>query len=72
MDIHPWMKYEIAQARHEERVLRGLAAYQVLRMRQEQSAEKAAVAGSGGRFRILDRLRRREAAVTSSSVRPAV
>jgi environmental stress-induced protein Ves len=72
MGIHPWTKYEIAQLRHEERVLRGLAAYQALRFREEQSAEAATVAGSGGRFRILDRLRRREAAVTRSSVRPAV
>jgi len=72
MDIHPWTAHEIATARHEERILRGLAAYQALRVREEQSAEAAAVAGSGSRFRILDRLRRREVAVASSTARPAV
>jgi len=72
MDMHPWTAYEIATSRHEERILRGLAAAQALRVREEQSAEAAAVAGSGSRFRILDRLRRREAAVASSTARPAV
>ncbi|MGH3135866.1 MAG: hypothetical protein ACRDPV_05165 [Gaiellaceae bacterium] len=71
MDIHPWTAHEIATARHEERILRGLAAYQALRVREEQSAE-AAVAGTRGRFAILDRLRRREAAVAGSSARPAI
>lgn len=72
MDIHPWTMYEIAQARHEERVLRGLAAYQALRAREERLAESVATAGSRGRIRILDRLRRREIGVAGSPARPAV
>jgi len=72
MDIHPWTMYEIAQARHEERVLRGLAAYQALRAREERSDESVATAGSKGRIRILDRLRRRETGVAGSPARPAV
>jgi len=72
MDIHPWTMYEIAQARHEERVLRGLAAYQALRAREERSDESVATAGSRGRVRILDRLRRRETGVAGSPARPAV
>lgn len=72
MGIHPWTKYEIARARDEERLLRGLAAYQALRAREEQAAELVATAGSGGRMRILDRLRRRDVGIAGSSVRPAV
>jgi len=71
MDVHPWTNHEIATARHEERILRGLAAYQALRVREEQAAE-AAASEPAGRVGILDRLLRREAAVTSSSARPAV
>jgi hypothetical protein len=71
MDIHPWTKHDIVQARHEERVLRGLAAYEALRGRSEQPAES--VAGMrGGRIRILDRLRRRDVGVTGSATRPVV
>jgi hypothetical protein len=68
MDIHPWTKHEIVQARHEERVLRGLAAYHALRGVDEQTAARA----PGGRIRILDRLRRRDVSVTGSSARPVV
>lgn len=67
MDIHPYTKYEIAMARHEERVLRGLAAYYAMRARDEQSAEMAVAGSSGGRIRILDRLRRREVGVRGST-----
>ncbi len=69
MDIHPWMKYEIAQARHEERLLRGLAAYHALRVQNEQKAERVAESGSTGPIRLLDRLLRREA---RARARPAV
>ena len=69
MEIHPWTMHEIARARNEERLLRGLAAYQALRIREEKSAESAATTGSGGRIRILDRLLRRE---TRAPARPAI
>ncbi len=69
MDIHPWMKYEVAQARHEERILRGLAAYHALRVQKEQKAERLAENGSTGRIRILDRVLRREA---RARARPAI
>lgn len=72
MDIHPWTKYEIAQARHEERVLRGLAAYNALRGQDRLSAESGSTGASGGRLRIIDRLRRRDARLAGSSTRPAV
>lgn len=70
MDIHPYTKYEIAQARHEERILRGLAAYHALRVRDEPDAQSA-LGRAGGRIRILDRLRRREAGVTQPSASSA-
>jgi hypothetical protein len=66
---HPFTQYEIARARDEERLLRGLAAY---RVRDERSAESVSTTGSGGRLRILDRLRRRDVRVTGSPARPAV
>jgi len=72
MDIHPWTMHEIARARHEERILRGLTAYHALRAREERSDESVATAGSRGRIRILDRLRRRETGVAGSPARPAV
>ena len=72
MDIHPWTMYEIAQARHEERVLRGLAAYQALRAREEREAELGVETRSARRVRLLDRLRRREVGVAGSSARPAI
>jgi hypothetical protein len=72
MIAHPWTHHDIARARDEERLLRGLAAYQALRVRDEQSAESVSATGSGGRLRILDRLRRREVGVTASPARPAV
>ncbi len=69
MVIHQWTQQEIAQARHEERILRGLAAYQVLRAQKERAAEAVAQSGSAGRIRLLDRLLRREA---RPRARPAI
>jgi hypothetical protein len=66
MDTHPFTMHDIARARSEERLLRGLAAYHALRVRDERSAESVS-AGSGGRLRILDRLRRRDVRVTGST-----
>ena len=72
MDIHPWTMYEVARARDEERLLRGLAAYHVLRARDEQSVEASAEGPSRRRIRILDRLRRRDVGVTGPVTRSAV
>ena len=72
MDIHPWTKYEIAHARHEERVLRGLGAYQALRAREEQAVERDVERDSAGQIRFLDRLLRREAARTHAHAREAI
>lgn len=71
MDVHPSMKLEIAHIRNEERLLRGLALYEALRARDDLSAEPAAQ-GFRGRIRILDRLRRRDLAVTGTPARPTV
>jgi hypothetical protein len=57
MSTHPLMQNEIAQVRSAEKLARGLAAYRALRAREEQAAE----AGTGGRIRLVDRLRPREA-----------
>lgn len=69
MDIHPWTMHEIARARNEEKLLRGLAAYHALRALSEQAAERRAATGSAGRIRLLDRLLRRE---TRAPARSAV
>jgi len=69
MDIHPWTQHEIAQARHEERILRGLAAYHALRTQNERKAEARVESGSAGRIRLLDRLLRRE---VRACARPAI
>jgi hypothetical protein len=56
MDVHPWSKYEIAHTRHEERVLRGIAAYNALRAhdvgKDSLDVEKSEVEP----IRLLDRL----------------
>lgn len=64
MDIHPWTKYEVAHQRHEERVLRGLAAYDALRGQEESSPEVGP--RQVGRMRVLDRLLRRHVEVSAS------
>jgi hypothetical protein len=60
MDMHPWTRYEIAQTRHEERVLRGIAAYNALRAhegdRDSLDVERKEVEPA----RLLDRLLRRD------------
>ena len=63
MDIHPWTKYEVAQLRREERVLRGLAAYDALRAQEESSPEIGP--RRLGRMRVLDRLLRRHVEVSA-------
>ena len=70
MDIHPWAKYEIAQARHEERVLRAMAAYNALRGK-DGGAGDLGVESRAGRIRFLDRLLRRELGAARAPARPA-
>jgi hypothetical protein len=72
MDIHPWTMYEIARARDEARLLRGLAAYQALRAQKEQAAEVNAGTESARRIRLLDRLLRREAGTARAPARHAI
>ena len=67
MDIHPYTKYEIARARDEERLLRGLAAYHAMRASNGNDAQASVTGEAGGRLRILDRLRRRTVAATGPS-----
>jgi len=71
MDIHPWTKYDVAQARHEERLLRAMAAYKAVRG-ADGGAIDAAVESRSGRIRLLDRLLRREVGVAHGPARPAV
>lgn len=59
MDIHPWTKYDIAQARDEERLLRAMATYRSLRGSDGGAADPVAERHSG-RIRLLDRMLRRE------------
>ena len=71
MDIHPWTKYEVAQARHEERLLRAMAAYKAFRG-ADGGAIDTAVESRSGRIRLLDRLLRREVGIAHAPARPAV
>jgi len=69
VDIHPWARYEIAQARHEERVARGITAYHALRATEEHGSDPPAEAGAiAPQVRLLDRLLRREAGSARASV----
>lgn len=69
--MHPLMSNEIARARSDEKLSRGLAAYRALRAREEQVAELAGEGGVARRFRLVGRLRPREAAARGP-VRPAI
>jgi hypothetical protein len=57
--MHPFMSNDIAKARSDEKLTRGLAAYRALSAREEQAAEVGPEAGGAGRLRLVDRLRRR-------------
>jgi len=70
MDIHPWTKYDVAQARHEERLLRAMAAYKAFRG-ADGGAIDTVVESRSGRIRLLDLLLRREVGVVRPA-RPAV
>jgi hypothetical protein len=69
MSIHPWTKYEIAHSRHEERVLRGLAAYEALRARQEALEDVGEQ--PAGRSRLLDRILQRAGKPSAASAHSA-
>ena len=56
MDIHPWSKYEIAHSRHEERVLRGIAAYKALRAHEVGTETPDVGTTEATPTRLLDRL----------------
>lgn len=71
MDIHPWTKYEIAQAQDEARLLRAMAAYKALRG-ADGGAVDAAVESQSGRTRLFDRLLRREIGAVRTPARPVV
>jgi hypothetical protein len=71
VDIHPLAKYEIAQMRNAEKLARSLAAYDALRAREEQPAERDVVQTSVGRLRFVGRLRWRGAGARGPS-RPAI
>jgi hypothetical protein len=69
MSIHPWTTYEIANSRHEERVLRCLAAYHALQARQdavEDVGEQPA-----GHTRLLDRILQRAGKPSAASAHSA-
>ena len=38
--MHPWMSNDVAKARSEEKLARGLAAYRALSAREGQAAER--------------------------------
>ncbi len=71
MDTHPWMKYEIAAARDQERQLRAMAAYKALRG-ADGGAIDPVVESRSGRTRLVDRLLRREVGAVRTPARPAV
>jgi hypothetical protein len=59
MGIHPWTSHEIAQSRHQERLVRGMAAYQAERATEERTAAQAEGVNPARQTRLLDRLLRR-------------
>ena len=70
MDIHPWMKYEIARMRDEERLLRARAAMHARELRASDSNGMKVVGVLTGSW--LDRLLRRApgADAASAEARP--
>jgi hypothetical protein len=71
VDIHPLAKHEIVRMRNAEKLARSLAAYDALRAREEQPAERDVVQTSVGRLRFVGRLRWRGVGARRPS-RPAV
>jgi hypothetical protein len=70
MDMHPWTTYEIAAARHEERMLRAMSAYKALRG-ADPGADDVLVPSRRSRLGILDRLLRREVGAAPRATSPA-
>ena len=69
--MHPFTSNDVAKARSDEKLARGLAAYRALSAQEEQAAGSGAEAGTAGRLRLVDRLRRRDAD-TPAPARPAI
>jgi len=67
--MHPLTQNEIAKARSEEKLARGLSAYRAMRLLDERSDLGDDLAPER-RYRLLERLRRRELA--RMSVPPSV
>jgi hypothetical protein len=67
--MHPFTSNDIAKARSDEKVARGLAAYRALQARD--AADSDAEPGTTTRVRFVHRLRRR-AADAAAPARPAV
>jgi hypothetical protein len=73
MDSQLWaQQHDIGAMRHEERLRRGLEAYQALRGGEDVGLDAAATSESRSRLRILDRLRRRDVAVDATSAEQAI
>jgi hypothetical protein len=69
--MHPFTSNDVARARSDEKLARGLAAYRALSVQEEQAAGPGIEAGTAGRVGLLDRLRRRHAD-TPAPARPAI
>ena len=69
--MHPFTSNEVAKARSDEKLERGLAAYRALSVQEENAAGSRIEAGTTGRVGLLDRLRRRDAD-TPAPARPAI
>jgi hypothetical protein len=69
--MHPFTSNDVAKARSDEKLARGLAAYRALSAGDEQAAGSGTEARTAGRLRLIDRLRRR-GADTPVPARPAI
>ena len=67
MDIHPWTKYEIARARHEERPARAMAAIRAREIRSDKASEVGRTMRTSS---WLARLRRRDITAQPESAGP--
>ena len=69
--MHPFTSNDVAWARSDDKLARGRAAYRALSAQGYQAAGSGAEAGTAGRLRLIDRLRRRDAN-TPAPARPAI
>ena len=68
--MHPFMSNDLAKARSDEKLARGLAAYRALSLGDGHADSDAEVAAPG-RIRLVNRLRRRTARAQAPA-RPAI